>query len=185
MKSILIILSFAFSCVCVRAAKFDLGQLSKLVNVSDPQISPDGKSIVIVVSRPDYDADLYRSELVLVDVPTHKQRVLTHDRKGVGYPRWSPSGDRIAFLAHDSNDKPQLFAMLMMGGDAEQLTKAATGVQQYMWRPDGEAIAYAASDEAPKKTGPKKFEDAFEVGNNSFPHKCAAASNASLVGRFE
>ncbi len=56
----------------------------------------------------------------------------------------------------------------MTGGDPEQLTKVSTGVQQYRWRPDGEAIAYAASDEAPKKTGPEKFEDAFEVGNNSF-----------------
>src|SRR4051794_32959568 len=91
-KSILIILSFAFFCLCVRAAKFDVGQLAKLVNVSDPQISPDGKSIVIVVSRPDYDVDLYRSELVLVDIATHIQRVLTHNRKGVAYPRWSPSG---------------------------------------------------------------------------------------------
>src|SRR4051812_34109450 len=161
-------LCLTFSCLCVRAAKFDLGQLSKLVNVSDPQISPDGKSIAIVVSRPDYELDLYRSELVLVEVATHKQRVLTHDRKGVRYPRWSLSGDRLAFLANDANDKPQIFVMPMMGGDAEQLTKATTGVQQYTWRLDGEAIAYSASDEAPKKTGPEKFEDAFEVGNNSF-----------------
>src|SRR4051794_13006485 len=168
MKSILVIFCLTFCSFCVRAAKFDIGQLAKLVNVSDPQISPDGKSIVIVVSRPDYDADLYRSELVLVDVATHKQRVLTHDRKGVGYPRWSPSGDRLAFFANDANDKPQIFAMPMTGGDAKQLTKATAGVQQYRWRPDGEAIAYATSDEAPKKTGPEKFEDGFEVGNNSF-----------------
>lgn len=120
------------------------------------------------MSRPDYDLDLYRSELVLVEVATHKQRVLTRDRKGVAYPRWSPSGDRLAFLAHDANDKPQIFVMPMTGGDAEQLTKATTGVQQYRWRPDSEAIAYAVTDEAPKKTGPEKFEDGFEVGNNSF-----------------
>ena len=157
MKSILIILSFAFSCLCVRAAKFDVGQLAKLVNVSDPQISPDGKSVVIVVSRPDYDLNVYRSELVLVDVATHKQRVLTHDRKGVGYPRWSRSGDRLAFLAHDSNDKPQLFAMPMMGGDAEQLTKAATGVQQYRWRPDGEAMLTLRATSRPKKRDPKSL----------------------------
>jgi Tol biopolymer transport system component len=167
-KSILMTLCLTFSCLCVRAAKFDLGQLSKLVNVSDPQISADGKSIAIVVSRPDYELDLYRSELVLVDIDTHKQRVLTRDRKGVAYPRWSPSGDRLSFLAHDANDKPQIFVMPMTGGDAEQLTKATTGVQQYRWRPDSEAIAYAVTDEAPKKTGPEKFEDAFEVGNNSF-----------------
>ena len=58
--------------------------------------------------------------------------------------------------------------MPMSGGDAEQLTKASTGVEQYGWRPDGEAIGFTASEEAPKKTGPEKFEDAFEVGNNSY-----------------
>src|SRR5437868_2331135 len=121
----------AFSLPASEQAKFDLEQLSKLVNVSDPQISPDGKSIVIVVSRPDYELNLYRSELVLVDVATHKQRVLTRDRKGVGYPRWSPLGEHLAFLAHDANDKPQIFVMPMAGGDVEQLTKAMTGVQQY------------------------------------------------------
>ena len=32
--------------------KFKLADYAKFVNISDPQISPDGKSIVIVTSRP-------------------------------------------------------------------------------------------------------------------------------------
>ena len=65
MKSILMMF-LAFSLPASEQAKFDLEKLSKLVNASDPQISPDGKSIAIVVSRPDYEMNLYRSELVLV-----------------------------------------------------------------------------------------------------------------------
>ena len=34
--------------------KFELADVAKLTSVSDPQISPDSKSIAIVVSRPDY-----------------------------------------------------------------------------------------------------------------------------------
>ena len=34
--------------------KFELADYAKFVNISDPQISPDGKNIVIVVSKPDY-----------------------------------------------------------------------------------------------------------------------------------
>jgi dipeptidyl aminopeptidase/acylaminoacyl peptidase len=52
-----------------------------------------------VVSRPNLEEDRYDSKLVLVDVATGAQRVLTFDRKDVGSPRWSPSGDRLAFLA--------------------------------------------------------------------------------------
>src|SRR5436309_15320768 len=83
----------------VLAKRIDLDDLAKIVRVADPQIAPDGKSIVIVVSRVNVDKDRYDSELVLVDVATGAQRVLTHDRPKVGHPRWSPGGERIAFLA--------------------------------------------------------------------------------------
>src|SRR5207245_5430120 len=82
-----------------QAKKFDLEDLAKLVRPADPQIAPDGKSIVIVVSRLNFEKDRYDADLVLVDVATGAERVLTHDRTGVGHPRWSPAGDRLAFLA--------------------------------------------------------------------------------------
>ena len=155
-------------CLTVQAARFDIPDVGKIVRVADPQISPDGKSIVIVVTRPNYEIDLNESELVLVDVQSHARHLLTRDRKGVSFPRWSPSGDRLAYLANDSTNKPQVFVMPMTGGDSEQITKVPTGIQQFAWRPDGSAIAFAASDEAPKLTGAAKFDDAFEVGNNDF-----------------
>src|SRR5208337_4883053 len=77
--------------------RFAIADLAKMARISDPQISPDGKSIVIVVSRPNYDEKRYDAELVLVDVATGTQRVLTRDRQGIEQPRWSPSGDRLAF----------------------------------------------------------------------------------------
>jgi hypothetical protein len=60
--------------------KFELADMAKLVSVSDPQISADGKSIIIVVSRPDYAQKRFNAELVLVDVATGSQRVLTQNR---------------------------------------------------------------------------------------------------------
>ena len=41
-------------------------------------------------------------------------------------------------------------------------------VQQFAWSPDGRTIAYATEDEAEKKTGPERFNDSFEVGNDDF-----------------
>ncbi len=158
-------LALSFS---AQAARFDIADVGKIVRVSDPQISPDGKSIVIVVTRPNYEIDLNEAELVLVDVQSHAQHVLTHNRKGVSFPRWSPSGDQLAYLASDLNSKPQIFVMPMTGGDSDQITKSPAGVQQFSWRPDGAAIAFAASDDPPKLTGAAKFDDAFEVGNNDF-----------------
>ena len=95
---------------------------------------------------------------------------LTHDRKGVSHPRWSPSGDRLAFLAADGagkDAKTQIFVLPMAGGEAQKVTSAPTGVQHFAWRPDGKAFAYAAEDERPNKAEIEKGNDLFEVGSDS------------------
>lgn len=148
--------------------RFDLAWMSRMVHVSDPQIAPDGKSLAVVVARPNYEDDLNESELALVDTATGKTRMLTHGRKTAGFPRWSPTGDRLAFLAHDGEKHNQIFVLEMDGGDAMQVTHSPTSIQQFAWKPDGTAFAYVAIDDAPKKKGADKFDDAFPVGDNSF-----------------
>src|SRR5437660_12521293 len=92
-------------CMCsaggatAQTKRIDLADLQKLVNLSDPQIAPDGKSIACVVSRVNWSDDRFDAHLVLVDIASGTQRALTYDRKGVAAPRWSPNGDRLAFLA--------------------------------------------------------------------------------------
>jgi dipeptidyl aminopeptidase/acylaminoacyl peptidase len=146
--------------------RFELADVAKLVNLSDPQIAPDGRSIVVVVTRSDYGKNKLVSDLVLVDVATGHQRVLTFEREDVDQPRWSPSGDRLAFLAHADPDRDgkQIFILPMNGGDARRITNVANGVQQYAWRPNGLDIAFVTADEAEKKGS----DDAFEVGDNDY-----------------
>jgi len=151
--------------------RFTIAGLAKLTGISDPRISPDGKSVVIVVSRPNYDEKRHDRELVLVDIATGAQHTLTRDRQGVGQPRWSPSGDRLAFLAKPGpgkEQKAQLFVLPMNGGDALRLTSVTNGVQHFAWRPDGREIAFATADEPENKQQIEKGDDAFEVGNDSF-----------------
>lgn len=71
-----------------------LEDVAKIARISDPQLSPDGKSIALIVSRPNLTRDRYDSSLVLVDVASGTQRSLTYERKDVFSPRWSPTGDR-------------------------------------------------------------------------------------------
>ena len=112
------------------AGRFDLEALGRLTKVSDPQISPDGRSIVVIVSRPNYDDNRTDSEMILVDIATGAQRILTRGRKQLASPRWSPSGDRLAFLA-----------------EAQPLPAKKKA------RPAGEAAAAAAPPAAPAPAG--------------------------------
>jgi dipeptidyl aminopeptidase/acylaminoacyl peptidase len=147
-----------------------LDDLLKITTVSDPQISPDGKSIACVVSRPNLEQDRSDRELVLIDITSGVPHVLTHDRKGVGSPRWSPEGDRLAFAALDTAKEPklQLFVLPMSGGEAKKITDAPRGVEQFAWRPSGQDIAYVTSDEPENKKDIENHNDAFEVGDNDY-----------------
>src|SRR5271156_1196114 len=162
-----------------QARKIELGDLQKIVNVSSPEISPDGKSIVIVVSRVNWDEDRYDSQLVLVDIATGSQRVLTNIRKGLSSPQFSPAGDRLAFLAEtgwdakndakeEKKSAPQIFVLPMNGGEPQPITRAPLGVEQFAWRPDGAFVAFASPDEPPNKAEIEKHHDLFEVGDNDF-----------------
>ncbi len=150
--------------------RFSVGDLEKIVRLSSPRISPDGRSVAVVVTRADVAKNRWSSELDLVDVATGSRRVLTHDRQLVSHPRFSPSGDRLAFLAQDGTGKDalsQIFVLPMAGGEASRITSAKTGVQHFAWRPDGKAFAYAAEDERKNKAEIEKGHDLFEVGSDS------------------
>jgi dipeptidyl aminopeptidase/acylaminoacyl peptidase len=149
--------------------KFELADYAKLVNITDPQISPDGKSVVIVVSRPDYVNNRSNAELVLVDVDSGNRTVLTQDRFAVSSPRWSADGVQLAFISKTSSAKDaqnQIFVLSMKGGEAKQITKAPKGVQHFAWSPNSETIAYAALNEPKNKAEIEKGFTAFEINNN-------------------
>jgi dipeptidyl aminopeptidase/acylaminoacyl peptidase len=170
-----LIFTAAFAILAVHAVAqtrhFSPDDLTKIVRVSDPQIAPDGKTIAFVVGRANLKEDRWDSEIDLVDVSKHTLRVMTHGRMGAGSPRWSPAGDRLAFIAPDADKKAQIFVLSMDGGDALEVTKSKTSVASFSWSPDGAQFAYAAADEEPEKKDEAKFEDWFEVGNNDVYQK--------------
>jgi dipeptidyl aminopeptidase/acylaminoacyl peptidase len=150
--------------------RFELADLGRLVQLGDPQIAPDGKSIVLVVSRANEAENRYDAELVAVDLATRTHRSLTFDRQGLSSPRFSPTGDRLAFLAASAptSAATQVYVLSATGGEARRVTAAPEGVTGFAWRPDGATLAFIAMDPTPVRTGAARFDDAFEVRNDGY-----------------
>jgi dipeptidyl aminopeptidase/acylaminoacyl peptidase len=176
---------FAYAACCVfalplsahaaaTAPAFQLSDLQKIVNLSEPQISPDGKCIAVIVSTPDWKTDKSQQELDLVDVASGARRALTWKREDISSPRWSPDGTRLAFIARDAETKEgQLYVMPMDGGDALRVTEIKRGVDAYSWSPDGKQIAFVSEDEPANAKAVKEHDDAFQVTDNHFLTRAA------------
>jgi dipeptidyl aminopeptidase/acylaminoacyl peptidase len=147
--------------------KFELNDLEKLCTLTDPQISPDSKSVLIVVSKPDTSTNKNKTFIYKVDVVTGGTQQLTFERTSVSFPRWSPSGNAMAFLSLDAAGKDQIFVLNMDGGEAKKITSSPTGVQQFNWSPDEKSFAFTQSYEVSNKKEMEKGYDAFEVKFNS------------------
>ncbi len=146
------------------------------VGLSAPAISPDGQAVVIVTSRPNYDDNRFDRTLVLVDVATGAQRDLTPQRPAVGQPRWSPSGDRLAFVdSSEGEGGPQLFVLSMSGGEAKQVAEGKQGVRTFRWTPDGSHLLYTVPDASEEREGEERHNRSFEVGYNSYLAQAAPA----------
>ncbi|MDE2224361.1 MAG: S9 family peptidase [Xanthomonadaceae bacterium] len=158
------------------AVPFRLDDLQKLVKLSDPQLSPDGKSVAIVASTPVWKTDKHDTRIDVVDVASGAKRALTHDREGVSSPRWSPDGTRLAFLAKDGKTKQsQIYVMPLAGGDAQRVTDAKEGVVEFTWSPAGDRIAYIAQDPPINEKAIKAHDKAFQVTDGNFLLRNAVA----------
>ena len=71
---------------------------------------------------------------------------LTEPRQGTlgdHSPRYSPSGDRIAFLRRDLDGMEELVVMPGAGGEMRTLARGWMGIAGFDWRADGQAIVFS------------------------------------------
>ncbi len=109
---------------------------------TDPQISPDGKTIAYVRQSADIMTDRMRSTIWLVDVASGQQRPLLAGPASYTSPVWSPDGSRLAYVAADGSN-PQLYVRWMASSESARITGLPNSPNSLVWSPDGRRIAYA------------------------------------------
>ena len=104
----------------------DLAELPRLI---DPQLSPDGQSVVYMLNRPDWKANRPMGHLWRQSVSGGAPVQLTNGDAGESNARWSPDGRSILFLMR-GRDVPetQIHLLASGGGAAKELTRHATSV---------------------------------------------------------
>ena len=113
----------------------------RMTRCSDPQISPDGRTVAFTVSVPDFEANRNRTDIWLLPVRGGEPMRLTTSDGADFHPRWSPDGGRIAFVS-TRDGAPQIYTISMSGGEAVRLTDLSTGAHDPVWSPDGARIAF-------------------------------------------
>lgn len=116
--------------------------LSRLVRVGNPEVSPDGKQIAYTVSRVDTEDDKNVSELWMVDWDGANDVQLTYGTESASAPRWSPDGRWLAFTsARPGKAKgTQVWVLDRRGGEARQATDVKQELSDYRWSPDARQL---------------------------------------------
>lgn len=134
--------------------------LLSLGRLSDPQISPDGSSILYGVSWNDIAANRSCRNLWICDVDGSNPRQLSRYAKSVSNARWSADGKSLFFLQGG-----QLWKAPLMGsklGKKVQLSDVPAGISEFSLSPDQSAVLYLSSIKNPKLEQPADSDPALD-----------------------
>ena len=151
MKSFLIAAASGFTLLCAVPAiaqdmtepkeRFTAERVFDIEYASDPQISPDGQTIVYVRQSMDRQTDRNRGDLWQLDVASGEHRPLIVGGASKGAPRWSPDGSKLLYST-STDGKPDLRLRYMDSGDDISLSQFEEGPGNAVWSPDGKRVAF-------------------------------------------
>lgn len=162
MKNSMFILAAAFAvAVASASASADARPMKntdifELEYATDPQVSPDGSMIAYVRQSNDIMIDRARGAIWTLAVAGGGHRPVLSGPDSYSSPRWSPSGDRLAYVTGAETKTPQLYVRWLDTGQTALLTNLTEAPQGISWAPDGNSIAFSmfVEDKAEPMTSP-------------------------------
>jgi len=149
--------------------------LYRLQNMTDPQISPDGKWVLYILSTVDTVKDKRNRDLWMVSWDGKEQVQLTNGPESESSPRFSPDGKYISFTASrggGDNDKEekksQLYLLDRRGGEAKKLTDVKADIEDYAWKPNGSGILLVMKEPDYSDTAKTKIRTPYVLNRYQF-----------------
>jgi dipeptidyl aminopeptidase/acylaminoacyl peptidase len=113
----------------------------EMESVGNPDISPDGRSILFTRTWVDKINDRSNSNIWIVEAEGKRARELTPGNWRDSSPVWSPDGKRVAFIS-DRDGTSQIHVMWLDTREVAQLTHIETSPNGLVWSPDGRKLAF-------------------------------------------
>jgi len=123
---------------------FDASALMELKRISDPQISPDGRTVAFTVQSVDLASNKKPQQVWTAPVAGGMPRQVTSAGDANSRPRWSPDGQRIAYISNRGGSS-QIWLMNPDGANPQQITNLATEADGEIFSPDGKFLVFSSS----------------------------------------
>lgn len=114
--------------------------LNSFGRVSDPQVSPDGKTVLYGVSFPSIEKNKSNRELFTVNVDGSDNRQITFTAKSEINARWVKGGSKIAYLANG-----QIWEMDPDGNNPVKISDYKDGIHEFTYSPDEKKILFVSA----------------------------------------
>jgi dipeptidyl aminopeptidase/acylaminoacyl peptidase len=121
---------------------FTVDDLVRLKRVSEPVLSPDGKTVVFTLRETDMEANRGRTDLWALELTNKSatpRRLTTHPDNDSS-PQWSADSRYVYFLSGRGGSS-QVWRLQVAGGEAEAVTKLPLDVGSFELAPSGALLA--------------------------------------------
>ncbi|SHF94466.1 Dipeptidyl aminopeptidase/acylaminoacyl peptidase [Salegentibacter echinorum] len=122
-------------------SNFEYMDVFQLEYAANPQISPNGETVVYSRTGFDLMKDKSKSSLWLVSTKNNQHYKLTNREANEKSAVWSSSGDRIAFIS-STEESNEVFIYWVKTGVSTALTQLENSPSSLSWSPDGKSIAF-------------------------------------------
>ena len=134
----LVLTVIATTALAQRPITFD--DLSAMVRIGAPHLSPDGRWIAYDASTIDLAANVRRSAIWLMPAAGGTARKITEGTKQDEGPAWSPDGKTLAYVSNRDGATKQIYLYDLATNTSRKLSSLHGGAGSVKWTPDGKGL---------------------------------------------